>query len=167
MPKSEEEFDKNVTERIKKNDPAAMTQMAKRYYGKGDYGKAFEYLTNAAELGHVEANFLLGDLYREGKGVEKDMKKAVYHLEQAAIGGHPFSRGLLASEEMKNGRVDRSAKHVIIGANLGCNDNLKYVKNMLGLGIVSKEDYTAALRAYQAAVDAAKSPERENAEKAM
>ena len=67
---------------------------------------------------------------------------------------------------MKNGRVDRSAKHAIIGANLGCNDNLKYVKNMLGLGIVSKEDYGAALRAYQAAVDATKSVERDAADAA-
>ena len=34
-------------------------------------------------------------------------------------------------------------------------------------GIVSKEDYAAALRGHQAAVDATKSTQREKAEKAM
>ena len=27
-------------------------------------------------------------MYREGDDVEKDVKKAVYHMEKAAIGGH-------------------------------------------------------------------------------
>eukprot|EP00985_Skeletonema_marinoi_P005849 scaffold2553_cov162-Skeletonema_marinoi.AAC.3 len=31
-------------------------------------------------------------MYYEGQGVEKDKKKDVYHLEQAAIGGHPNAR---------------------------------------------------------------------------
>jgi hypothetical protein len=165
--KSEEESDKRIMERVKKNDPVAMIDMGKRHFHEGDYGKAFEYLTNAAELGHVEGHFLLGDLYREGKGVEKDMKKAVYHLEHAAICGHPFSRCDLALHEMENGRPDRAAKHFIIAANLGDEESLQEVKDLFVAGIVSKEDYGAALRAYQAAVLATKSPERENAEKAI
>jgi hypothetical protein len=162
--KSDEEHDKLLMERVKKNDPVAMTDMGKKHLEEGDDGKAFEYWTMATELGHVEAHFCLGGLYFEGKGVEKDMKKAVHHLEQAAIGGHPGARAALGIHEEENGRFDRAAKHFIINANLGCDLSLKSVKNLFVQGIVCKEEFAAALRAHQAAVDATKSAERDEAE---
>jgi TPR repeat protein len=157
-----------VMERIKKhNDPAAMTQWGKRHYNEEeDYGKSLEYFTKAAELGDVEAHFCLGGTYYRGKGVEKDEKKAVYHLEQAAIGGHPGARGFLANYEVDNGRVKRAAEHLIINANLGDDDALKCLKEFFVQGIVTKDEYAAALRGHQAAVDATKSAEREKAEEA-
>jgi len=162
VPKSQEEVDKRVMKRIKKyNDPGAMTYMGNQHGNEGDLAKAFEYYTKAAELGDVGAYFRLGCLYDSGDGVEKDTKKAVYHFEQAAIGGHPFARGLLGFLEMENGRFERAAKHFIIAANLGDEESLQEVKDLFMRGIVSKEEYAAALRAHQAAVDAAKSPERE------
>ena len=160
-PTSQEEIDKRKMNRIKKNNPVAMVHMGKEHHVEGDYEKALEYFTKAAKLGDVTAHCLLGGLYYQGEGVEKDMKKAVYHLEQAAIGGHPDARGGLADYEMSNGRVKRAAKHFIIAANLGDDASLKSVKDLFVQGIVSKEDYGAALRAYQAAVLATKSPERE------
>ncbi len=165
-PKSQDEVDKRIMERIKKNDPVAMAQTGKRHYGQGDYEKAAEYWTMAAELGDVEANaFLGGRMYYDGRGVEKDKKKAIYHLEQAAIGGHPWARMYLAEYEMKNnGRFKRAAKHYIIAANLGYDPSLKPIKDLLVKGIVSEEDYAAAIRGHQAAVDATKSPEREEAD---
>ena len=42
--------------------------------------------------------------------------------------------------------------------------SLSLIKDFFMEGIVSKEDYAAALRGYQAAVDATKSDEREKAE---
>ena len=166
VPVSQEEIDKNVMERIKKHDdPVAMTQMGKLHYHRGDYRKAFEYWTKAAELGDVAAIFCLGMLYYYGDGVEKDMKKAVYHLEPAAIGGHPDARILLAAhEEGNNGRKERAAKHLMIAANLGYDPSLKPIKDLFVVGIVSKDEYAAALRGYQAAVNETKSPEREEAE---
>ena len=56
LSKSQEEADKRIMKRVKKNDPVAITQMGKKHYGKGDYGKAVEYLTMAAELGDAEAH---------------------------------------------------------------------------------------------------------------
>jgi TPR repeat protein len=161
---SQEEHDKRIMERIKKNDPVAMTNMGKKHRNEGDYGKALQYYTKAAELGDAAAHGCLASLYDQGKGVEKDEKKAVYHLEQAAIGGHPQARFLLGAHEMKNGRFERSAKHVIIGANLGCEKSLKVIKDFYVEGIVSKEDYAAALRGYQSAVNEIKSAEREKGE---
>jgi TPR repeat protein len=105
---------------------------------KGDYKGAFQHNTKAAELGDIRAHYLLSIMYRQGKGVEKDVKKELHHLEQAAIGGHPVARHNLGYVEEKNGRLDRAVKHYIIAATLGFDDSL-------------------------AAVDATKSPQRDEA----
>jgi TPR repeat protein len=150
--------------RIKKNCPVAMCHMGKKRYHQGDYDKAFAYFTTAAELGDAGAHYNLSCLYRDSEGVEKDMKKQVYHLEEAAIGGHPSARYNLGIEEENNGRYERAVKHWIIGSNLGHDQSLKGLKDLYAEGYVSKEEYANALRAYQASVDATKSEEREKAE---
>jgi hypothetical protein len=162
--RDDEEGDRRVMERIKKNDPVAMAQMAKRHEKGGDFGKALEYYTKATELGDMTAHFGLGAMYYNGEGVEEDKKKGIHHLEQAAIGGHPGARSILGFYDMENGRMERAVKHLIIASNLGCHFSLTRIKDLFVKGIVSKEDYAAALRAYQAAVDATKSAEREAAE---
>jgi hypothetical protein len=163
-PNSDEEVDKRIMERIKKNDPAAMTQMGKKHNKEGEHDKALEYWAKAAELGDMQAHACLGELYYHEDGVEKDKEKAVYHLEKAAIGGHPGARILLADYEIENDRKERAAKHLMIAANLGCNDSLEFVKSFYVKGMCSKEDYAAALRGHQAAVNDTKSAEREKAE---
>ena len=164
-PNSDEEHFKNVMERVKKNDPVAMTAMGKTHYGEGDFGRALEYYAKAAELGDLEARCLLGSMCFYGRGVEKkDEKKAVYHWEQAAIGGHPDARGHLAAHEIDYDRPDRAVKHFMINANLGCDTSLQCIKDLFVGGIVSKEEYAAALRGYQSALDATKSAERDEAE---
>jgi TPR repeat protein len=112
------------------------------------------------------AHYNLSVIYRKGEGVEKDEKKEIYHLEEAAIAGHPIARCTLAMNEGRNKRYERAVKHWIIAANLGCDDSVKKLKQFYVHGKVSKEDFAAALRAHQAAVDAMKSPQREAAAKA-
>ena len=58
-------------------------------------------------------------------------------------------------------------KHFIIAAKLGHDRSLTALEGGYGLGMVSKEDLAATLRAHQAAVDATKSPQREAAEAAL
>ena len=60
--------------------------------------------------------------------------------------------------------MDRAAKHWIIAAKLGFEKSLKSLKDLYKDGDVSKEDFNAALRGYQAAIDATKSPQREEAD---
>lgn len=64
---------------------------------------------------------------------------------------------------MKKGRYDKAKKHFIMLANIGYDGSLKWLKELYVDGKASKEDYAGALRAYQAAVNAAKSREREEA----
>ncbi len=88
-------------------------------------------------------------------------------MEEAAIGGHVDARYNLGFEEWINGNFERAKNHFIIAASHEHHDSLKAVKDLYAHGHASKEDYANALRAYQAAVDETKSPEREKAEEAV
>ncbi len=164
LPKSDEECNKRLMARIKKNDPVALCQLGMERDQEGDFKTALQYLTKAAELGDATAHHNLSVMYREGDGVDKDKKKEVYHLEEAAIAGNPIARHNLGCYDAHNGRYERARKHFIIAANLGYHDSLELIKRLYADGHATKEDYANALRAYQAAVEATKSTEREEAE---
>ena len=163
-PASQVEADRIHMKRVEANDPVALREFGTQRYDEGDYKGAFEYWTKAAELGDVEAHYQLSCLYHNGEGVDKDEKKKVYHLEQAAIGGHPTSRHSLGCREWNNGRYKRAAKHFIVAASLGHDDSLKKLKISYQKGRVSKDYFATTLRAHHAAVNAMKSPLREAAE---
>ena len=164
-PDTDEQIHRQTMKRIEANDPVAMREMGLKRYGEGDYKSAFEYLSKAAALGDADAHFQLSCLYYDGEGVEKDEKKDLHHLAEAAIGGHPEARHNLGLTEEANDRMDRAAKHWIIAAKLGDDLSLGYVKDLYKDGHVSKEDFSSALRGYQTAIIAMKSPQREEAEK--
>ncbi|KAK1733624.1 Sel1-like repeat family protein [Skeletonema marinoi] len=161
------ELDKRRMKRIEVNDPVAMRQWGVQQYKKGDYSTAFEYFARAAELGNAEAHYRLSQMYDLGNGIEKDGGKEMYHLEEAAIGGHPNARFNLGCIEWNNDNKERAVKHWIIAAAQGDDKSIKYLMNAYKGGFVSKENLAAALRAQKAAVDETKSPQREAAEKAF
>jgi tetratricopeptide (TPR) repeat protein len=167
MAKTDKEVQKRLMKRVKKNDQVAIREVGRKCYEKGDYETAFKYYAKAAELGDADAHYQLSFMHQNGDGVEKDKKKELYHLEEAAIGSNAAARHNLGVEELKNGRFDRARKHFIIAANHGLENPLKAVRKLYANGHASKEDYADALRAYQAAVDATKSEERKKAEKAI
>ena len=163
LPGTDEEYIEQWMKRVEANDPVAIRRIGTIRYDEGDYRSAFEYFTKAAALGDVEAHYRLSCLYQEGKGVEKDEKKAMPHTEQAAIGGHPDARHNLALLEGRSGRVDRAVKHLIIGAKLGDEESFERVKKGYETGHVSKDDFVATLRGHEAAIAATRSPQREEA----
>jgi TPR repeat protein len=154
---------RNYMKRAKANDPVALCQLGNRCDEEGDFEGAFQYWKKAAELGSAESHHNLSLMYHAGQGVEKDEKKKIYHLEEAAIGGHPIARNNLSVIEQYRHRIDRAVKHLIIAAKLGFDEGLEGVKKGFAQGFVSKEDFEAALRGHQAAVDATKSEQREKA----
>ena len=96
--------------------------------------------------------------------VEKDETKRVYHLEEAAIAGHPHARFNLGTHEWNNNNnAERAVKHFIIAASLGIDESINVLKECFKKELVSKEDFAAALRAHHAAVAETKSPQRETA----
>ncbi len=166
VPTTEEEADQNNLKRVKANDPFAFCNLGNRRRDEGDMEGALEYMTKAATLGNMDAHYNLSNSHATGEGVGKDEKKEVYHLEIAAIGGHPLARYNLGCYEGENGRFDRMMKHYVIAAKLGHDEALEAVKINFRRGFVSKDDFEAALRGHQTAVDATKSEQREEAEKA-
>ena len=161
--KTKEEIDQNLMERAEANDPIALFKLGVKCEHEGEYEGAFEYFSKAAALGDINAHYNLSIMYQKGEGVEKDIKKEMYHLEEASIGGHPEARYNLGCYEWNNGRPERALKHCIIAAKLGDDDALSKVKYGFRRGLVSKEDFEAALRGHQAAVDATKSQQRDAA----
>ena len=158
------ECDKLRMKRIEVNDPVAIFQEGALQYQKGDYQRAFEYYAKAAALGDAHAHWRVALLYHEGKGVEKDMGREMYHTEEAAIGGHPDARYNLGVDEMNKGNFERAVKHYIIAAKQGEEDSTKMLMKLYKKGYVGKEDLAATLRAHQAYLDAAKSPQRDAVE---
>lgn len=57
-------------------------------YRRGDYAVAFESFRTIAEQGHARAQYNLGVMYGEGKGVPQDDVEAVRWYQQAAEQGH-------------------------------------------------------------------------------
>jgi tetratricopeptide (TPR) repeat protein len=159
--KTREESEQRSMERIKANDPVAICGFGKQRFHEGDYEEAFKYYSKAAELGFVDAHYEVGSFYEKGRGVEKDMKKYKYHMEEAAIGGHHHARYNLGYYEWDRGRDERAMKHFIIGATLGDDRSLTNVRKLHEAGVAKKEDYDAALRGYQTAADATKSEQRQ------
>ena len=159
---------KRRMKRVAANDPEALCNEGMVKESEGDYSKAFEYYTKAAELGVGEAHYRLAFLYGDGKGVQKDKGKKIFHFEEAAIGGHPFARYLLGGfERSDNNNAERAVKHDIIAATQGVAGSIDMLMEAYKKGLISKDVLATTLRANQAAVDAMKSPQREAAKKAL
>ena len=166
-PSSNAEREKRRMARVEANDPVAMSQYGMRICeNTKNYPLAFRYLTKAAKMGDSNAHHQLAVMYENGQGVEKDMKKRLYHFEQAAIGGHPYSRYFLGMIHVENRQYDKAVQHWIIACKLGLDDALKSLKLAYQVGWVSKEQYDAASHGHQVAVDATKSEQRKVAEEA-
>ena len=164
----DDENEKRMMKRVEANDPVALSEMGVKVYNEGDYDSAFEYFTNAAELGDIDSHYMLGRMYQRGQGINKDEEKTVYHWEVAAIGGDPTARHFLAQiEEYDNDNMERAVKHYIIAANLGYELSMKALWRHYSAGNISKEELDATLRAHQAAIDATKSAQRDAAEVAL
>ena len=83
-PTSEREMIERYKVRMKMNDADAIYNLG-AFYTEGQYGlpqnyaKALELCHRAAELGFADSYYAIGNAYRNGRGVERDMKNARSH----------------------------------------------------------------------------------------
>jgi TPR repeat protein len=68
-----------------------------RHYKSDDAATAVRELKPLAEQGNAEAQFNLGSLYYQGRGVPQDYKEAVQWMYKAAEQGHVFAQATLGS----------------------------------------------------------------------
>jgi hypothetical protein len=165
-PPSEKEMIKRLQKRMEADDANASNQLGCCYRDghcglPRDFGKAFEIFNQAVELGSNEAYNSIGYAYRNGSGVERDEEKAKHYYELAAMRGNVTARFNLGNNEMRGGNMERALKHYIIAAGCGESDSLKEIHYLHLSGHATKEDYTQALRAYQAYLCEIKSAQRD------
>ena len=126
-----------------------------------DRANANELYLKAGELGCALAYFNLGDAYDNGRGVEIDKQKARHYLELAAMNGSARARHNLGVLEAQTGNYQRALKHFTLAARAGYKQSLDVVKTGFMNGIVAKNEYAQALRAYQKSKDEMKSEARD------
>jgi TPR repeat protein len=71
---------------------AASLEEANRVYEVGDYEKAAKLYRPLAKDGNAEAQYVLGMMYRAGRGVPHDYKEARKWYSLAAEQGHPIAQ---------------------------------------------------------------------------
>jgi len=128
-----------------------------------DLQKANELLLKAGELGSAEAYCNLGNSYQSARGVERDMKKAIYYWELAAMGGYVDARYNLGAMEQEKGNIQRAMKHFILAARAGDKEALERIKTGFMKGIVTKDEYASTLRAHHERHEETKSDTRDKA----
>ena len=167
-PHSDEEMIERLKKRTEADDAEAKCSLG-LYYTNGQYGlpqnrvKALELWNRAAELGVAEAYYNLGIAYKHGDGVERDEKKANHYYELAAMGGDVDARYNLGCLEGNTGNYDRALKHWMISAGGGMKESLSAIQEIFKIGVATKDDYTKALRVYQAYLGEIKSVQRDEA----
>lgn len=95
-----------ITKSAENGDAGAQWKLGRLYYNfecdsildklecvgvSQDPAKAAEWYLKAAEQGNADAQFLIGSMYIDGKGVPNDMAKSFYWLKKAAGQGHAFA----------------------------------------------------------------------------
>ena len=163
-----EEIDKQIKKRAELGDASAIYGLGYSYFEGSrdlpqDHAKALELWNQAAELGNATSYYTIGNAYMRGDGVKRDGKKANYYYELAAMRGHVTSRHNLGCFEARTHNWDKALKHFMIAVGFGDTKALEKIKQMYMDGDATKDDYTKALRVYQAYVVEIKSAQRDEA----
>ena len=167
-PDSDEEYNEQLQKRVEAGDAVAMFMLGCNYRD-GDDGfpqddaKALELFVRAGDLGLADGYNDVGRAYQFGNGAEIDEKKANHYRKLAAMKGCVISRYDLGVVEENSGKMNRALKHYMIAVGCGDDDSLKEIQTLYTNGHATKDDYTQALRAYQAYLVEIKSTQRDAA----
>jgi len=118
-------------------------------YTKGDYPQAVKWFRKAAEQGNAFAQFNLGQIYTQGKGVPQDYAEAVKWWRKAAEQGYAgaqYNLGFMYDKGLGVRQDDAEAvkwyRKAAEQGYAGAQNNLGY---MYGLGLGVRQDYVTAL----------------------
>lgn len=169
-PWTEREVMERLMKRGKVCDPEAMALLGcfYRFGARGlpqDLQMAMKLYSCAGELKNADSYGRLGDMHRNGEGVEANIETANHYYTLAAMGGSVTDRYKLGTAELMKGDVDRAVKHWMISAGCGDDNSLASIREWYEKGRASKEDFGNALRAFGEAKAETKSEQREAAAK--
>lgn len=169
-PNGDKEAHDGLKKRIELNDPVAVYYLGCKYL-KGtmglpqDSGRALELFRQALQLGYTDAHFSIGEYYFRGNEEVggKDTKKAKYHWEQAAMGGHASARHNLGVTERLAGNTERSIKHFKIAAETGYEISMNQIYTDFVNREMDFQTYYKISQAHDKAEEEIKSEPRERA----
>ena len=98
--RSDEEATKLLTMLASRGDTDAMAELAHGYrkaFQKPDYKQAFEWASRSAEKNNRVGQEILGQLYLNGQGVEKDFSKAIFYFRLSAAQNNPWAQNALGN----------------------------------------------------------------------
>ena len=111
-----------------------------------DYKEAMEYLQKASEMGWSDADVLIGQMYRDGNGVERDIDKCIHYLSKAANNGHNKAMAMLGDlfydNKVTKKNPEEAFKWYMMSASVGNAKSQYQVAMMLdeGIGVEKDED---------------------------
>ena len=150
--KTGEDKIEELMKRVEANDADAMYVMGTHYYG-GAHGlqqnqeRAMELWKQASQLGSIDAHYFLGNMCF-AEGGNKNLKKAKFHLEPAAMAGHEVARYMLGFMDFEEGKKERAVKHWIISASAGNQHAMHQLRKFFEKGVVNRNTIDSTLTAY-------------------
>lgn len=119
------------------------------YYQQQNYPEALYYYQQAAKLGNVSAEYLLGKMYENGQGTEQNMRQAANWYAQAAKHGHNQAQATLGFMYSKGSGVEQNYSQAAFWyqkaaeqGHMNAQYNLAYLYS-LGQGIVKNHQQAA------------------------
>jgi len=122
--------------------------------------EAMIFYCAAAERGSAKAHNNLGNIFMSG---ERDVTRATYHYEQAAIGGYATARYNLGAMEVTIGNYHRGSKHFMIAACAGKKEALEALATLKNDGRATEAMLECSNTAYRAYLGTIKSSKRDEA----
>jgi len=167
-----EEMMLRAEKRMEVNDPLGYKHAAD-FFRTGARGlqadalKALELYHRAAELGEREAFVYIGEYYEEGTIVKEDPAKARTWLSIAAMKGSIVARYRLGGFEYRQGNTAIALRHWHLSAAAGYKHSMDRLREEMGQGNVSRDEYAATLQSFLTSYRKMKSEERDRFERQL
>lgn len=132
--------------------------LADDYYNQQqDYSEALYYYQQAAKLGDVSSQYLLGKMYKDARGTQRNMRQAAAWYAQAAKQGHSKAQATLGYMYSKGNGVNQDYSQAFTWyqkaakqGHINAQYNLAYLYS-LGQGVV--KNHQKAVYWYQKSAD--------------
>lgn len=95
------------------DDPVAYLCLARVYYAEKKYDLAHKYLLHIISENQPGVYYMLGHMYRYGRGVEKDLAKSMEYYQYAENEGHIIASFLLGLLIIKRGNIINGLKKML------------------------------------------------------
>lgn len=160
-----EENSSDDNERIIARNMLASSYDIGRWGNPQDSKLAHEMWTQSLDIGpSKDAHYNLSQSYgkyHKKRGVQKDEKKEIYHMEEAAMLGDAAARCQLGKYEVERGNYDRAKRHLILSAAAGCESCMEKLRLGNKQGVVSNKEYKKTLCKHIESLKLTRSAERD------